>query len=83
VLRRIALLVTPGLLRVSDLATQRELDLDLDASTFVLTLEHEPRETFVRGQLKLLPDGTTFPIQSNAALFELLLSLLDRAAGTP
>jgi hypothetical protein len=80
VLRRIALLVTPGGLRVSDLASQRELQLD--ARAFVLTLEHEPSETFVRGQLKLLPDGTTFPLQSNAALFELLSSLLERAAGT-
>jgi hypothetical protein len=81
VLRRIALLVTPGPLRVSDLDSQRELTLDTPA--FVLTLEHEPTETFVRGHLKPLHDGTPFPIQTNLALFELLQSLLDRAAGTP
>lgn len=80
-LRRIALLVTSGALRVSDLASQRELQLE--TPSFVLTLEHEPSETFVRGQLKLLPDGTTFPIQSNAALYELISTLLERAAGTP
>jgi hypothetical protein len=88
VLRRIAVLVsiTPqalsqgGELRVSDVETQ--VDLPLEHSSFVLMLENEPRDTFARGQLKLLRDGTTFPVQSNVALFELLKGLIDRAAGT-
>jgi hypothetical protein len=79
--RRIALLIT-GELRVSDLDSQRELRLESGASSFVLTLENEPGESFVRGRLKLLRDGTTFPIQSNLALLELLTSLLDGDAGT-
>ncbi|HEY3057572.1 MAG TPA: hypothetical protein VGL99_01220 [Chloroflexota bacterium] len=87
VLRRIALLVriTPqvvssgGQLRVSDVETQCELPLE--QSSFVLMLENEPHDTFVRGQLKLLRDGTTFPVQSNVALFEMLKGLIDRAAG--
>jgi hypothetical protein len=88
VLRRIAVLVriTPqavgseGELRVSDVDTH--MDLPLEHSSFVLMLENEPRETFARGELKLLRDGTTFPVQSNVALFELLKGLIDRAAGT-
>jgi hypothetical protein len=87
VLRRIALLlsITPRdgeagcELRVSDLETQRELPLE--SSSFVLVLENEAYDTFVRGQLKLLRDGTTFPIQSSLALFEMLKEWLDRAAG--
>jgi hypothetical protein len=87
VLRRIALLVsiTPqdvksvGAIRVSDVDSQR--DLPLEPSTFVLMLENEARETFVRGQLKLLRDGTTYPLQSNLALFEMLQDLIDRSAG--
>ncbi len=87
VLRRIALLVriTPqassseGELRVSDVDTQCELPLE--QSSFVLMLENEPRDTFARGQLKMLRDGTTFPVQSNVALFEMLKGLIDRAAG--
>ena len=67
-------------LRVSDVNSQRELSLE--QSSFVLTLENEPLETFVRGQLKLLHDGTTFPIQSNLALLDLLTSVLNRTAGT-
>jgi hypothetical protein len=88
VLRRIALLVniTPrdltagGELRVSDVDTQRVLHLE--SSSFVLMLENEPRDTFVRGQLKMLHDGTTYPVQSNVALFEMLKELIDRHAGT-
>jgi hypothetical protein len=87
VLRRIALLVsiTPqavksgGALRVSDVDTQRELPLE--PSTFVLMLENEARDTFVRGQLKMLRDGTTYPVQSNVALFEMLKELIDRTVG--
>jgi len=87
VLRRIAVLVrvspqtggSGGELHVSDVDTQREVPLE--QSSFVLTLENEPRATFVRGQLKVLRDGTTFPIQSNVAFFELLKMLVDRAAG--
>ena len=86
VLRRIALLVsiTPqsegGELRLSDLDTERELPVD--SGSFVLLLENEPRDTFARGQLKMLRDGTTYPVQSNAALFEMLKELIDRAAGS-
>jgi hypothetical protein len=86
VLRRIALLVsiTPhqagGELRLSDLDTQRELSVE--SGSFVLMLENEPRDTFARGQLKMLRDGTTYPVQSNAALFEMLKELIDRAAGS-
>ena len=88
VLRRIALLVeiTPqahgavGQLHVSDVASERELTLAQDA--FVLTLENESPETFARGQLKLQRDGSTFPIQINLALFDLLASMIDGAAGT-
>ena len=85
-LRRIALLVsiTPqgegGELRLSDVDTQRELPVE--SGSFVLMLENEPRDTFARGQLKVLRDGTTYPVQSNAALFEMLKDLIDRAAGT-
>ena len=87
-LRRIALLISivpraHGLtseLRVSDINSQRALLLE--QSSFVLTLENEPLETFTRGQLKLLHDGTTFPIQSNLALLDFLTSLLNRTAGT-
>src|SRR5262245_357378 len=86
-LRRIALLVsiTPQLvnsaseLRVSDVDTQRQLSLE--SSTFVLVLENEERDTFVRGQLKMLRDGATYPVQSNVALFEKLKGLIDRSAG--
>jgi hypothetical protein len=86
VLRRIALLVsiTPqsegGELRLSDLDTERELPVD--SGSFVLMLENEPRDTFARGQLKMLRAGTTYPVQSNAALFEMLKELIDRAAGS-
>jgi len=86
VLRRIALLVsiTPqgegGEFRLSDVDTQRELPVE--SGSFVLMLENEPRDTFARGQLKVLRDGTTYPVQSNAALFEMLKDLIDRAAGT-
>jgi len=86
VLRRIALMVsiTPhsqgGELRLSDLDTQRELNVE--SGSFVLMLENEPRDTFARGQLKVLRDGTTYPVQSNVALFEMLKELIDRAAGT-
>jgi hypothetical protein len=85
VLRRIALLVniapqvvsTGSELRVSDVDTQRQLPLE--SSSFVLILENEARDTFVRGQLKMLRDGTTYPVQSNVALFEKLKDLIDRA----
>jgi len=85
VLRRIALLVniTPQVintgseLRVSDVDTQRQLPLE--SSSFVLILENEARDTFVRGQLKMLRDGTSYPVQSNVALFEKLKDLIDRA----
>ena len=88
VLRRIALLVkiTPqahgalGQLHVSDVASEREIALAQNA--FVLTLENESPETFARGQLRLEPDGSTFPIQINLALFEVLVTLIDSAAGT-
>jgi hypothetical protein len=87
VLRRIALLISiapgdltaGGELRVSDVDTQRALPLEPTA--FVLTLENEPRDTFVRGQLKMLRDGTVYPIQTNVALFEMLTGLIDRHAG--
>ncbi len=86
VLRRIALLVniTPQALsahelRVSDVDTQSALYLE--PNSFVLMLENESRDTFVRGQLKMLHDGTTYPLQSNVALFEMLKKLIDRNAG--
>jgi hypothetical protein len=87
VLRRIALMVniTPqnlraeSELRVSDVDTQ--CALPLESSSFVLMLENESRDSFVRGQLKMLHDGTTYPLQSNVALFEMLKQLIDRHAG--
>jgi hypothetical protein len=87
VLRRIALLVsiTPGHvkaggeLHVSNVDTQRELSLA--SRSFVLELDSEPRDSFVRGQLRMLRDGTTYPVQSNVALFEMLQDLIDRDAG--
>ena len=87
-LRRIALLVeiTPqaqgalGQLHVSDVASERELALAHNA--FVLTLENEAPETFARGQLRLQRDGSTFPIQVNLALFDLLASMIDGTADT-
>ena len=90
-LRRLALLVsiTPQLvnvvnlgseLRVSDVKTQRELTLQ--ESSFVLMLENDPQDTFARGQLKLLRDGKTYPVQSNRALFELLRDFMERSAGS-
>jgi hypothetical protein len=88
VLRRIAVLVSfnpragenGGELRVSDVDTLRELSLG--ASSFVLVLENDTPDTFVRGQLRILRDGTNYPIQSNVALFELLMNVLDRDAGS-
>ena len=87
VLRRIALLVsitpqdakTGYELRVIDVDTQRQLPLE--SSSFVLVLENEARDTFVRGQLKMLRDGVTYPVQSNLALFEMLKDLIDRTVG--
>ena len=66
-------------LRVS--TSTRNAQLPLESSSFVLVLENEARDTFVRGQLKMLRDGTTYPVQSNVALFEMLKDLIDRAAG--
>ncbi|GEM_PF-4651903 len=79
--RRIALLIsilplddpTSGLLRVANVETSQALVLP--KQRFVLTLEHESEIPGSRGQLRLLPDGGTFPIQSNQALFEALLRL--------
>jgi hypothetical protein len=84
VLRRIALLVSitshgGGELRLSDVETQRELPVQ--PGSFVLMLENEASDTFARGQLKMLRDGTTYPVQSNVALFELLQGLIERSAG--
>ena len=68
-LRRIALLVsiTPqsegGELGLSDLDTQRELSVE--SGSFVLMLENEPRDTFARGQSKVLRDGTTYPSRAS------------------
>jgi hypothetical protein len=87
VLRRIALLVNisprdlsnGSELRVSDVDTQRALPLE--PSAFVLTLENDSPDSFARGQLKLLRDGATYPVQSNVAFFEMLKGLIDRTAG--
>lgn len=86
-LRRIALLVNisprdlsnGSELRVSDVDAQRALPLE--PSAFVLTLENDSPDSFARGQLKLLRDGTTYPVQSNVAFFEMLKGLIDRTAG--
>lgn len=65
---------TKPVLRVSDVDTTAVLDLPPCA--FVLTLECDPDVSYARGQLRLLADDVTYPIQSNAALFERLSQIL-------
>jgi len=57
-------------LEISNLDTMAAVSLE--ARSFVLTLELETDVPYVRGQLQSLPDRTSYPIQSNAALFDAL-----------
>ena len=81
---RIALLVVinprdgiEGVLQVSDLESARRLRVE--SSAFMLTLEAEQAEGFVRGHLQDLTGKTQYPIQSSRALFTALSDYMARA----
>ena len=59
-----------AVLRIFRVGNQQELSVQ--PISLVLTLEQEPGVTFARGQLSLLDTNVTYPIQSNASLFEAL-----------
>ena len=83
-LRRIALLVhirprpseAGSDVQISDVNTLQ--DVHLGDGSFMLTLENESDETYARGHVRLLRDGTSYPLQSSAALFERLMSLIGQ-----
>ena len=84
VFRRISLLVSisrdqdrlSGVLTIADVETSQQLPIE--PNLFTLTLEHEPGATYARGALRVLPAGTAYPIQGNAAAFD---ALRDYVAG--
>jgi len=88
VLRRIALTLeivpqgdpTSAALRVSNAESEQPLLMNRRYS-LLLTLEHEPEATFVRGHVRLLGDNASYPVQSNVALFEALADYIARAEG--
>jgi hypothetical protein len=52
----------------------------LSQLSFVLSLEHEAQENFSQGTIALLDRTRTFPIRSNAELFDVVYSWLSRRA---
>ena len=68
-----------GELRIGDVDTL--LPLRVPHRRFVLTLESEPETSFTRGSLRALDDGVSYPIQSNAALFDALVEFVDQQMG--
>ena len=67
-------------LKISNLHTTQALHVG--RSSFVLTLQAEPTETYVRGQVQDLSDQSHYPIQSNRAFFDALSAFLARAERT-
>ncbi len=63
-------------LSVTDLESERDLALR-SKCLMVLTLEHDPEATFVRGHVHAIGRGAKYPIQSNVALFEALSEYLS------
>ena len=76
---RVAVTADPrtGTLQLSNLDTMAPLDVE--PFSFVLTLEREADVTFSRGQLRSLDGTVSYPIQSNAAMYEALSAYLTRA----
>jgi hypothetical protein len=70
-----------GMLQLSNLDTMAPLEVE--PLSFVLTLEREPDVTFSRGQLRSLDGTVSYPIQSNAAMFEALRAYVARAESRP
>jgi hypothetical protein len=57
--------------------------IDLAPLSFLLSLEQEAQENFSQGTIALLDRTRTFPIRSNAELFEVMYGWLTRLADEP
>lgn len=84
---RVALLVSVSPTEDAEVATIRVSDVASDQPvpvgrlTFMLTMERELGADYARGHLRLVDHEESFPVQSNAALLDLLASLVEKEAG--